>query len=141
MILINEDDKQTIYLTRGDEPDGEINKVVIRYPLFNFATEEIEYYNFQLTDEITLKVYEKKGYTKKEVLTKTYKISDLGYINPTDKPEFYITQSDTLKFPLDNKKQTYFYEIILNDTATIIGASDNGTNKIVVYPSVKSDDE
>lgn len=139
MIAINEEDRQTIYLTRGDAPNGEINKIVIRYPLYNFETEEIEYYQFQTTDEITFNVYEKKGYTHKEILTKTWKLSDLGYTAQTDKPELYLTAQDTLVFPLDNKKQTYFYEIILNGNATIIGASDKGTNKVVVYPGVKDE--
>lgn len=137
MILINEEDKQTIYLTRGDAPNGGINKIAIKYPLYNFETEEIEYYEFQPTDEITFSVYEKKGYTHKEILSKTWKLSDLGYLEETDSPELYLTSQDTLKFPLENKKQTYFYEIVLNDNSTIIGATDKGTNKIVVYPGVK----
>ena len=137
MIVINEDDRQTLSLTRGDAPNGEINKVVIRYPLYNFDTEEIEYYKFQTTDELTFNVYEKKGYTKNEILKKSWKLSDLGYTAETDKPELYITSQDTLVFPLSNKQQTYNYEIILNDTTTIIGANENGTNKIIVYPGVK----
>lgn len=137
MIAINEDDRQTLSITRGDAPNGEINKIVIRYPLYDFETEEIEYYNFQPTDELTFSVYEKKGYTHKEILRKTWKLSDLGYTDETDKPELYLTSEDTLTFPLDNKKQTYFYEILLNDTTTIIGANENGTNRLIVYPGVK----
>lgn len=137
MILINEDDKQTLYITRGDAPNGEINKVAFRLPLYNFSTEEVEDYEFQLTDEIVFSVYEKKGYTHNEILRKTYTISDLGYVEPTTTPELQITQTDTMKFPLDNKKQTYFYEIVLNGKTTIIGDNDNKTNKIVVYPGVK----
>lgn len=137
MILINEEDKQTLSITRGDAPNGEINKVIVRYPLYNFATEEVEYYKFQPTDEITFNVYEKKGYTKNEILTKKYKLSEIGYTAETDRPELNITEEDTMKFPLENKKKTYYYEIILNDKSTIIGASDKGTNKIIVYPGVK----
>lgn len=140
MIAINEEDRQTISLTRGDAPSGGLNKIIIRYPLYNFETEQVEYYKFHTTDELTLNIYEKKGYTKKEILSKTYKLSDIGYIEETDKPELYITAEDTMLFPLENKKKTYMYEVVLNDTNTIIGANDKGTNKIIVYPGVKEAD-
>jgi tRNA pseudouridine38-40 synthase len=38
------------------------------------------------------------------------------------------------------KKKTYMYEVVLNDTNTIIGANNEGTNKIIVYPGVKEAD-
>lgn len=141
MISINEDNKQTLTLTRGDAPDGEINKIAIRFPIYDFETEEIEYYEFQPTDKITFTIYDKKGYTKNEILKKEYVLSTLGYVTGTTKPELYITTEDTLKFPLTNKRATYYYEIVLNNTATIIGANEEGTNKVIVYPGVKDDDE
>ena len=140
MISINEDNKQTLSITRGDAPDGEINKIAIRFPVYDFETEEIEYYEFKPSDKITFSVYEKKGYTKHELFRKEYILSDLEYTAPTTKPELYITAEDSLKFPLTNKRATYFYEIILNDITTIIGANENGTNKIIVYPGIKDDE-
>jgi len=137
MIRINEEDKQTIYITRGDAPNGEINRIAFILPLYNFDTEEVENYEFQLNDEIVFSVYEKKGYTHNEIIKKTYKISDLGYVEPTECPELQITSTDTMKFPLANKRQTFYYEIVLNGKTTIIGDNDNKTNKIIVYPGVK----
>ena len=137
MIKINEDDRQTLIIHRGDAPVGDINKIAFKYPIYNYSTEEVEYYEFKPTDEITLNVFEKKGYTHYEVLTKSWKLSDLGYVINTTTPELYLTATDTMVFPLENKKQTYYYEIILNNKTTIIGANEEGTNKLIVYPSRK----
>lgn len=139
MIHIDEDNKKTIYLTRGDAPNGLINKIAFRYPVYDYETEELDYYEFQTTDKITFTVYEKKGYTKNELLRKEYTLSEIGYTTTTTTPELYITTEDTLKFPLTNKKATYYYEIVLNDISTIVGANEENSNKIVVYPGVKDE--
>ena len=58
----------------------------------------------------------------------------MGYITPTELPELQLTSEDTSVFPLENKKHTYNYEIILNDDTTILGSDDEGDKKIIVYP-------
>ena len=139
MIAIG-DDNQTIMLTRGDATHEDFNRLAIKFPIYNFETEETEDYEFQLSDKITITVYEKKGYTKKEVLNKEYTISDLGYNEPTTTPEIVLTATDTNAFELTNKPKTYWYDIVLNDTTTMLGYDENGAKKFIVYPSAEVDE-
>lgn len=132
MIEIGEDN-QTIYLTRGDVTDN-FHRLAFCYPIYNFETEEEENYSFQLTDKITFIVKEKKGYTKQDVLRIEKTLSELGYTEPTETPEIILTEEDTKKFDLLNKGKTYWYDIVLNDTTTILGFDDEGGKKIIVYP-------
>lgn len=138
MILIDEEDKQTIYITRGDTPQTDFNVLAFHFPLLNLETEEVEDYEFQLTDEITFTVFEKKGYTKNELLKKTYKISDIAG-EPTVAPSIPLTEADMKVFPISNKKQTYWYDICLNDTTTIIGMDNEGAKKFIVLPGMEED--
>jgi hypothetical protein len=133
MIKIDED-ATTLHITRGDTPQAQYNRLCFCFPIYNFETEEVEYYEFQLTDEISFVVFEKKGYTKNEMFRLTYTISELGYTRPTDTPEIPLTEELMKKFPLLNKKQTYWYDIVLNDTTTIMGMDDEGAKKMIVYP-------
>lgn len=139
MIAIG-DDNQTIMLTRGDATNTDYNRLAIKFPIYNFDTEETEDYEFQLTDKITITIYEKKGYTKKEILNKEYTIADLGYEEPTTTPEIVLTSTDTNVFELSNKPKTYWYDIVLNDTTTMLGYDENGAKKFIVYPSVEVDE-
>ena len=133
MIAID-DDKETIYLTRGDTPQEKFNKIAFEFPIYNVETEEEELYEFQLNDKISFVVFEKKGYTKKEIFRKDYTIKDIGYIEPTTSPEIVLTEEETKMFPLSNKKQTFWYDLVLNDTTTMLGYDENGAKKIIVYP-------
>lgn len=135
MIKIDED-LTTIHLTRGDVTTGIYNKLAFRATYVDLETEEEEEYEFKPTDKITFVVFEKKGYTKKELLRKNYTIKELGYIKPTKYPELPLSDIDTKQFPLSNKKQTYWYDLVLNDTATILGMDEDGAKKIIVYPEV-----
>lgn len=138
MIAINEEDKQTLYISRGDTPQEEYNRLAFRFPIKNLGTDEIEYYTFQLTDEITFTVFEKKGYTKKEVLKKTFKISDVSE-EPTQVPTIPLTENDMKVFPISNKRQTYWYDLCLNDTTTLIGMDMDGAKKLIILPSMEED--
>lgn len=135
MIKIDED-LTTIHLTRGDVTTEMYNKLAFRATYVDLETEEEEEYEFQPNDKITFVVFEKKGYTKKELLRKNYTIKELGYIKPTKYPELPLSDVDTKQFPLSNKKQTYWYDLVLNDTATILGMDEDGAKKIIVYPEV-----
>lgn len=128
MIEIGED-QQTIYLTRGDTPA--FNEIAFYLPL---TEDESEKYQFQLTDKISFVVKEKKGYTKAEVLRIEKTLSEMGYLEPTYYPAIPFTSTDTKKFELLDKKKTYWYDIVLNDTTTIIGYDENGAKKLIVYP-------
>lgn len=133
MIAID-DDLTTIHITRGDATHETYNRLAFYFPIWDFENEEETKYEFQLTDKITFIVFEKKGYTKREIFKKEYTIAELGYVNPTTNPELILTSEDTNKFPPSNKKQTFWYEIKLNDDTTVIGSDKDGDKKIIVYP-------
>ena len=133
MIKIDED-QTTIRITRGDVTTSEYNKLALKCTYYNLETGKEEDYVFQLDDKISFVVFEKKGYTKNEVLRKDYILKEIGYTEPTTTPEIMLEEIDTKKFPLTNKPITYWYVITLNDTATILGHDENGAKKIIVYP-------
>jgi hypothetical protein len=139
MIRID-DDLETLHVTRGDTPQTQFNRLCFYFPIYNFETEEEENYKFQLDDEISFVVFNKKGYTKNEIFKLTWKISDLGYVEPSETPEIPLTEELMKKFPLSNKKQTYWYDIVLNDTTTILGMDEEGAKKIIVYPEAEEDE-
>lgn len=139
MIRIGED-KTTIYITRGDTT-GEFNKLAFCLPIFNAETQEDEYYEFKPTDKISFVAFNKKSYTKYEILRKEYILKDIGYTENTIVPEIPLSEEDTKAFPLKNKSTTYWYDIVLNDTLTILGFDHNGAKKIIVYPEVGEREE
>ncbi|WP_288910806.1 hypothetical protein [uncultured Thomasclavelia sp.] len=134
MVAIDNEDNNTIYITRGDRTNGKFNKLAFYFPIYNFTTKKEENYIFQLDDKIEFIVMDKKGYTKPEIFRKTYTIKELGYTEPTEYPEIPLTAEDTKNFPLLNKRKTYWYDIVLNDDTTILGYDSDGAKKIVVYP-------
>ena len=133
MIAIDED-RTTIHLTRGDKTSSEFNKLAFCFPIYNEGTGEIENYKFKTTDKIDFIVKEKKGYTKKDVLRKTFTIGSLGYTQPVECPELVLTAQDTKVFDLLNKKKTYWYDLVLNDATTMLGMDNEGAKKLIVYP-------
>jgi len=132
MIVV--EDETILHLTRGDAPTGEYNILAFCLPVYNAETGKDEYYEFKLTDKISFVVFNKKGYTNNEIFRIDYTIADLGYTEPTTTPEIPLTKELTSKFPLLNKKATYWYDIALNDTLTVLGLDHEGAKKIIVYP-------
>ena len=139
MMAINPDDEVTLYLTRGDATHENYNRLAFYFPIKNITTGEIENYEFQLDDKITFVVFEKKGYTKLEVLKKDYTLRDIGYVNPTQYPEIVLTEEDTKKFELTNKRKVYWYDLILNDDTTILGYDDENAKKLIVFPGAEEE--
>lgn len=137
MIAIGED-KQTIYLTRGDKTD-EHHKIAFQYPIYNYATGKEEFYEFQPTDKISFIVFNKKGYTKTEVLRVEKTLLEMGYASPTTTPEIQLTAEDTKSFDLLNKGKTYWYDLVLNDSTTLLGYDSEGAKKIIVYPEAEEE--
>lgn len=133
MIRIGED-KTTIYITRGDTTTGEFNKLAFCLPIYNAETKQDEYYEFKPTDKISFVAFDKKGYTKHEILRKDYILKDIGYVENTKAPEIPLTEEDTKAFPLKNKAVVYWYDLVVNDILTILGYDDEGSKKIIVYP-------
>lgn len=124
----------TIHLTRGDATGKSYNRLAFNFPIYNFETNKTEDYQFQLTDKISFICFEKKGYTKEEKLRKEYTLADIGYTAPTTVVEIPLTSEETKKFPLSNKAQTFWYDIVLNDTTTVLGFDNEGAKKIIIYP-------
>ena len=132
-MLRPDEDGQTIHLTRGDA-SGEFNKLAFYRPIYNYKTKQEENYKFQLDDKISFVVKEKRGYTKPEILRVEKTLREMGYAEPTEYPEIILTEEDTKVFELLDKKKIYWYDIVLNDSDTIIGYDEDGAKKLIVYP-------
>jgi hypothetical protein len=129
----------TIHLTRGDATNEKYNRLAFNFPIYNFGTKQEENYLFQLDDKISFIVIDKKGYTKEEILRKEYTLRELGYTAPAETVDIVLTEEDTKNFPLANKPMTYWYQISLNDTTTVLGHDDDGAKRIIVYPEVEEE--
>lgn len=127
----------TLHITRGDETKETYNRLAFEYPIYNLETEQEEKYIFQPDDKIAFVVVPKKGYTREEILRKEYTLKDIGYTQPTETVELPLTEEETKKFPLSNKAQTFWYDLILNDTTTMLGFDDEGAKRIIVYPEAE----
>lgn len=127
------EDNTIIHLTRGDITTGELNRLAFYLPVSDGETETN--YEFKPTDKISFVVFPKKGYTKNEIFRLEYTLEELGYTEPTTVVEIPLTEELTSKFPLLNKKATYWYDISLNETTTILGMDNEGAKKIIVYPA------
>lgn len=127
----------TLHITRGDETKETYNRLAFEYPIYNLETKQEEKYMFQPDDKIAFVVVPKKGYTREEILRKEYTLRDIGYTQPTETVELPLTEEETKKFPLSNKAQTFWYDLILNDTTTMLGFDDEGAKRIIVYPEAE----
>ena len=133
MITVDKDGT-TIRVTRGDATGGYNNKLAFKCPYIDMKTKEKKEMTIKLNDVISFVVYEKKGYTKKEILRKDYTLRQIGYRKETTTPELPLEEIVTKKFPLTNKPLTYWYDIVINNKYTVIGYDDKGPKKVVVYP-------
>ena len=124
----------TIHYTRGDATQEKFNRLAFEYPIYNLATRQEEKYMFQLDDKITFVVMNKKGYTTEEILRKEYTLRDIGYENPAEVVDLPLTEEEMKVFPLSNKRQTFWYDLVLNDTTTILGFDNEGAKQIIIYP-------
>ncbi len=120
--MINIDNEQTIELSRGDA--ATINLTI---PL-----SEEENYMFEQGDVVKLRVYEKNGYTKEPVLEKDYAVEE-----ETEQVNIVLSEEDTLFAPESNKAQTYWYDISLNETQTIVGYSTSSGPKLFIVTPAK----
>jgi hypothetical protein len=138
MIAIDNETK-SIFITRGDATQENYNKIGFTFPIYNFETELEENYKFQTTDKISFVIFEKKGYTKDELLRKEFTLAEIGFTEETEVAEIPLTSSDTKVFPLTDKAQTFWYDIILNDEITILGFDGDGGKRFVVYPEAEEE--
>lgn len=135
MIAIDSDNT-TLHITRGDATGTKFNRLAFQFPILNLDTNQEENYEFQLDDKITFVVINKKSYTKEEILKKEFTIKELGYTAPTTTPELILTAEDTKVFEQLDKPKVYWYDLVLNDTTTMLGYDDEGAKEIIIYPEV-----
>ena len=115
--MIKIDSDKTIHISRGDAVTINVTA--------NSGT-----YEFKQGDEVKLRVYEKNGYDKEPVLEKEIKVTET-----TNSVLIVLTEED-MSFASDiSKKQTYWYDISLNEVNTIIGFDEDGAKKMVIYPA------
>lgn len=138
MIAIDTEDNRTIYLNRGDET-SEFFRLAFYFPIWNYEEQKEEKYLFQLDDKISFVAMRKKGYTKEEIFRVEKTLREMGEVEPTYYPEIQLTSEDTKKFDLLDKSATYWYDIVLNDTTTILGFmidddDKTGASRIIVFP-------
>lgn len=119
-----EQKKDVMYLTRGDDME-----FAVYYPIYDTETEEATNYVFQKGDKLTFVVKSKNGYTKEEVFRKDFIIQE-----ETPYPEIKLSGNETKWGQIKNKKAVYWFDVVLNDTQTIMGYSDEGAAKIYLLP-------
>ncbi len=132
--MIKKETDGTIYLNRGDAT-SEYNKLIFNYLYWDEISKEEKEYEFQPSDRISFIVIKKKGYTIEEIIKKEFLLSDAGYKTSSKNIEIPLASVETKKFPLKNKKQTYWYNVILNNNTTIMGFDNDGAKKVIVFPS------
>lgn len=117
-----EQKEDIIHLTRGDKAEFSFY-----YPIYE--GDEEKNYIFQKGDKVTFIVKEKNGYTKEEIFRKNFIIQE-----ETPYPIITLTGEETKWGEIKNKKNTYWFDIVLNDDITIMGFSNDGACKIYLYP-------
>lgn len=123
MIRIDEDDKTTIHLTRGDR--GTFRCYVI-------DRKTLQRFIFPADCWVSFVIVNKNGYSLNNPLLrkKIYNPQD------TDEIEFTLTEKDTKIGDMIDKKQKYWYNIVVNDDVTVMGSDEDGEKTIVIYPEV-----
>lgn len=120
-------DGSTLHLTRGDR--GTM-KIKVRNVLTN------EFYTFPAGCTVSFVVVDKNGYTSPDMLRKTVNVTE-----DTDEVEIALTEADTKIGYMIDKKQKYWYNVVVNDDLTIIGSDDKGEKVLMLYPEVGENDE
>ncbi len=118
--MIKIDSSKTIHISRGDA-------AVLAVTANNGE------YEFQPDDVIKFRIYEKKTYNEPlvEVETKVTQNTKVVNIN--------LTKENTAIGEDINKPVTYWYEISLNETTTIIGYDEDGAKELIIYPAEKGE--
>ena len=87
-------------------------------------------YEFQPNDVIRLRVYNKKGYEEEPLLEVSKTVTE-----ETTSVALNVASEDNMFSGDINKPMTYWYEISLNETQTIIGYDEDGAKLFIVYPA------
>lgn len=128
MIRIDEDNLTTLHLTRGD-------RCTFRAYVIDSRTRE-RYY-FPAGCWVSFVIIDKLGYTLENPLLR----KKVFVPEDTDEVEFTLTSEDTKIGDMIDKKQKYWYNIVVNDDVTILGSDEQGEKVIIIYPEVGEKDE
>ena len=110
---------KTIRISRGDS-----GTIKLTIPLL-----DTENYEFQAGDKVQFRVFEKKNYNN-AFLDKEINIEEI-----TSVIDICLTEKDTSIGEVINKPITYWYEISLNETQTVVGYDDEGPAELILYPA------
>lgn len=110
---------KTIRISRGDS-----GTIKLTIPL-----SDTENYEFQVGDKVQFRVFEKKNYNN-VFLDKEINIEEI-----TSVIDICLTEKDTSIGEVINKPVTYWYEISLNETQTVVGYDDEGPAELILYPA------
>lgn len=116
---------KTIRISRGDS-----GTIKLTIPL-----SDTENYEFQVGDKVQFRVFEKKNYNN-VFLDKEINIEEI-----TSVIDICLTEKDTSIGEVINKPVTYWYEISLNETQTVVGYDDDGAAELILYPAQVKDGE
>lgn len=116
---------KTIRISRGDS-----GTIKLTIPL-----SDTENYEFQVGDKVQFRVFEKKNYNN-VFLDKEINIEEI-----TSVIDICLTEKDTSIGEVINKPVTYWYEISLNETQTVVGYDDEGPAELILYPAHVKDGE
>lgn len=110
---------KTIRISMGDS-----GTIKLTIPL-----SDTENYEFQVGDKVQFRVFEKKNYNN-VFLDKEINIEEI-----TSVIDICLTEKDTSIGEIINKPVTYWYEISLNETQTVVGYDDEGPAELILYPA------
>ena len=94
-----------------------------------------QYYEFQIGDEIKFNIYERKGYDKDPLMTKTIVVDTAG-----DEVVIPLEEADTTFGEIPNKATEYWYDITLNEDLTIVCFNEEGARLFIMYPAKGSEE-
>lgn len=128
MIRLDEDDLTTLHLTRGDR---------CTFRVYVIDSKTREKYLFPAGCWVSFVIVRKLGYTlEKPLLRKKIYVAE-----DTDEVEFTLTEEDTKIGEMIDKKEKYWYNVVINDDVTVLGSDDTGEKVIIIYPEVGEKDE
>lgn len=127
MIKIDPDDRTTIHMTRGDRGSFKV------YVIDSMTQER---YTFPAGCRVSFVIVPNKGYTTGEVLRKTVYVAE-----DTTEVEITLTEEDTKIGNMIDKKQKYWYNVVVNDDITVLGSDEDGEKVFILYPEVGENNE
>lgn len=126
MIKIDVDEK-TIHLTRGDRAT---------FKVYCLDRKTQERYTFPAGCTVSFVIVNKQGYSRGEMLRKTVNVTE-----DTEEVEFTLTEEDTKIGNMIDKKEKFWYNVVVNDDITIIGSDEDGEKILILYPEVGENGE